>query len=189
MVLRSGPSNQHRIVHAALPSGTRLETLAVDEQAGFTQIRTSRGTEGWVRTQYLKFEPIAAARLERANAQLADVRKQLADAQARIGDLTASNREQSSANQQRSSRIETLQSELEELKRVSADAITTYERAQSLEEENVRLRDELDDMAEERARLEDNNFNQTLMIGGGLIFLGLIAGVAIKARPQRSAWS
>ena len=53
----------------------------------------------------------------------------------------------------------------------------------------MRLRDELDDLAETRARLEDNATNQALMIGGGLLLIGLIVGAVIKARPQRSAWN
>ena len=58
-----------------------------------------------------------------------------------------------------------------------------------LKEVNARLRDELDDVSEERNLLLDNETNEGIMLGAGLIFLGLIAGVLIKARPQRSAWS
>ena len=41
--LRSGPSTAHRILHRGLPSGTQLTILAVDEEAGFTQVRTASG--------------------------------------------------------------------------------------------------------------------------------------------------
>ena len=57
--LRSGPSNGHRILHRGLPSGTRLTVLGEDADAGFINIRTDRGTEGWIPTQYLVAEPIA----------------------------------------------------------------------------------------------------------------------------------
>lgn len=187
--LRSGPSGQHRIIHAGLPSGTRMETISVNEEAGFTQIRTARGTEGWVRSQYLKFEPIAAMQLDTAKQNLNKARQQLNEAQQQIATLQDNNAQQSSLNQRDQSRIEALQGELEELQRISADAIETHATMINLQEENARLRDELDDLAEDRALLQDNRFNQALMIGGGLLLLGLIAGVAIKARPQRSAWS
>ncbi|MGK0260688.1 MAG: hypothetical protein ACI96M_004140, partial [Candidatus Azotimanducaceae bacterium] len=45
------------------------------------------------------------------------------------------------------------------------------------------------DVAEARDMLADNEANEGIMLGAGLILLGLIAGVLIKARPQRSAWS
>src|SRR3954462_11102916 len=51
--LRRGPSNGHKIINAALPSGTALEVLGEDQAAGFTQVRTPNGIEGWVPTQYL----------------------------------------------------------------------------------------------------------------------------------------
>lgn len=40
--LRSGPSGGHRIIHRGLPSGTQMEILDVNEEAGFTRIRTAR---------------------------------------------------------------------------------------------------------------------------------------------------
>ncbi len=187
--LRSGPSSGHRILHRGLPSGTKLETLSVDEAAGFTQIRTERGTEGWIRTQYLVSEPIAKLRLAGAQAEAARARRELTAAQERIRELTSTTQQQSSANDRGQARIAALEEELAELKRISADAIETHESNLQLTEANVRLRDELDDLAETRARLEDNATNQALMIGGGLLLIGLIVGAVIKARPQRSAWN
>ena len=55
--LRSGPSTAHRIIHRGLPSGTQLTVLATDEEASFTQVRTSGGMEGWVASQYLMGNP------------------------------------------------------------------------------------------------------------------------------------
>ena len=187
--LRSGPSGGHRILHRGLPSGTKLEALSVDEAAGFTQIRTERGTEGWIRTQYLVREPIAKLRLAAAQAEAGRARRELVAAQERIRELTSSNQEQSNANNRGQARIKALEDELAEVQRISAGAIETHENNLQLTEANQRLRDELDDLAEANVRLENNARNQALMIGAGLIFIGLIAGVLIKARPQRSAWN
>jgi SH3 domain protein len=187
--VRSGPSNRHRIVHAGLPSGTRMEVLEEDEQAGFSRIQTSNGTEGWIRTQYLVAEPIAKLKLSAAQESLRRARAELAAEQAKVQELTQTARQQSSANTSSQQQIERLQSELAEIKRISADAITTHDTNLKLTENNARLQEELDDLAESHARLQDNTENQMLMIGGGLILLGLLAGAAIKARPQRSAWS
>ncbi len=187
--LRSGPSNQHRILHRGLPSGTQLEILGTDEEAGFTQIRTVRGTEGWIRSQYLVTQPIAKTRLVNAQAELRRVNQQLTRLREQNNELTRNNQSQASQNQQDSSRIQALENELEEITRVSANAIETHKLNQQLTETNARLRDELDDVAEARNRLEDNAENQAILIGAGLILLGLLAGVIIKARPQRSAWN
>jgi len=187
--VRSGPSGGHRIVHRGLTSGTRMEVFEVDEESGFSRIRTVGGTEGWIRTQYLVAEPIARLKLAAAQESLRRARAELSAEQKKVQELTQTTRQQSSANTSSQQQIERLQEELAELKRISADAIETHNNNLKLEENNARLQDELDDLAESHARLQDDAENQMLMIGGALIFLGLLAGVAIKARPQRSAWS
>jgi SH3 domain protein len=187
--LRSGPSGSHRIIHRGLPSGTQMEVLATDESAGFSQIRTTRGTEGWIRTQYLVSEPIAKMRLAAAQRALAKAQADLSKEQAKVKSLSETTQEQGNLNSSSQAQIAALQEELAEIKRISAGAIEADKNNQKLTEMNARLKDELDDLAESHARLQDNTDNQMLMIGGALIFLGLIAGVLIKARPHRSAWS
>ena len=54
---------------------------------------------------------------------------------------------------------------------------------------NDRLRAEVDELAGTISTLEDNVQERWLLIGGGLVLAGLLIGVAIKARPRRSAWS
>lgn len=187
--LRSGPSGGHRILHRGLPSGTTLEIVSIDEEAGFTQIRTTRGTEGWIRSQYLVREPIAKMRLREAQRRVSQLEARLADSRSEITALNESNAAQANSNQQANAQVSALQNELAELQAISADAVTNYEENLRLQEVNRRLQDELDDIAEERDMLADNAANEGIMLGAGFILLGLIAGVLIKARPQRSAWN
>ena len=41
----------------------------------------------------------------------------------------------------------------------------------------------------ERDTLKDNAQERWLMIGAGLVLLGFVLGIVIKARPRRSAWN
>ena len=185
--LRSGPSGQHRILHNGLPSGTTLEIVSTDEAAGFTQIVTERGTQGWIRSQYLVNQPIAKVRLERTQSQLRNVEQQLADLKERNSSLDQTSKSQVNANEKQIEHISQLRDELTTIKKVSAAALDTEAQNQLLTETNTRLRDELDDLSEAYNRLESNAENEAILIGAGLILLGLLAGVLIKARPQRSA--
>ncbi len=121
--LRSGPSNANRILHRGLPSGTQLEVLARDEDSGFVQIRTTRGTEGWLPEQYLLDEPIARDRLVVANRRISELSGTVEQQRAQLGSL---NQEKGQADQSNTSlqrQVKTLERNLAELKRVSAGAI------------------------------------------------------------------
>lgn len=187
--LRSGPSTGHRILHRGLPSGTALEVLGRDDDAGYAQVRTSGGTEGWLPLQYLVAQPIARDRLQEANRQIQRLEQTVAELRGRLGDVQEDKTEAETSNSELQTRANALQLELTELKRVSASAMETAAANKRLTELNARLREELDDMVSELDVLRENVQQRWLIIGGGLVLLGLILGVVIKARPRRSAWS
>ncbi|MGD8832124.1 MAG: TIGR04211 family SH3 domain-containing protein [Pseudomonadales bacterium] len=187
--LRSGPSNANRILHRGLPSGTRLEVLGRDDDSGFVQVRTEGGMEGWLPEQYLVAQPIARDRLVAANRQIEELRDTVARQRAELDSLKSSKNQADSSNADLSRQVESLQAELAEIKRVSAGAIAQNETNKELMALNERLRGEVDELVNNIADLEDNVQERWLLIGGGLVLAGLVLGVAIKARPRRSAWS
>jgi SH3 domain protein len=187
--LRRGPSNQHRILHAGLPSGTALEVLAQDDGGGFTQVRTPNGTEGFVPTQFLVVEPVAKDRLVAANrriesltAELTTLRQNLKTEQAARGGAQATVSELEK-------KVRELQTDLAEIRRVSADTVAQYEENKALKTQNAELQQSVATQAGEIRTLKSNEVRVWLLIGGGLVVLGLIFGVAIKSRPKgRSGW-
>jgi len=187
--LRSGPSNEHRIVHRGLPSGTELQVLGVDTAAGYTHVRTSGDLDGWISSQYLAKEPIARIQLASANNKIQALDKQLAQRNESLSELRTTSSEAASNGDRLAAQVAQLEAELAELKRVSADAIGEHARNLELASLNERLRAEVDDLTEESQRLEDNTEQRWLLTGGALVVAGLLAGVAIKARPRRSGWS
>ncbi|HTO57996.1 MAG TPA: TIGR04211 family SH3 domain-containing protein [Pseudomonadales bacterium] len=187
--LRSGPSNEHRIIHRGLPSGTELQVLGVDTAAGYTHVRTSGDLDGWISSQYLVKEPIARIQLVTANNKIQALDKQLAQRNESLSELRSTSSEAASNGDRLAAQVAQLEAELAELKRVSADAIGEHTRNQELNSLNERLRAEVEDLTEESQRLEDNTQQRWLLTGGVLVIGGLLAGVAIKARPRRSGWS
>ena len=186
--LRSGPSNAHRILNY-LPSGTRLDVLAADDANGYTQIRTARGTEGWVQTAHVVSQPTAGHRLASAEREVERLSQRLSE---REQSLSAMGSEKSTAdrnNAQLRSRVSELEGELAEIKRISSGAIDAHTNNVRLNELNQRLRHEVVALVDERDALEANTQQYSLLIGAGLMLLGLLLGIIIKARPRRSAWS
>ena len=91
--LRRGPSSNHKIINAALPSGLALEVLGEDQAAGFTRVRTPNGTEGWVPTQYLVGQPIARERLAAAAKRIETLEAQLKSTRDNYQDVRGERRE------------------------------------------------------------------------------------------------
>jgi SH3 domain protein len=187
--LRSGPSNANRILHRGLPSGTKLDILARDDDSGFVQIRTDGGTEGWLPAQYLIEEPIARDRLAVANRRIRELTETIAAQEQQLSDLTSGKSSSDASNARLNRQVKELQQELAEIKRISAGAMAQNETNRELMALNERLRTEVDELVVTIASLEDNVQERWLLIGGGLILAGLVLGVSIKARPRRSAWS
>ena len=187
--LRSGPSDSNRIVHRGLPSGTELDVVHTDDDAGYTQVRTPSGIEGWISTQYLAKEPAARTQLAVANNRVTALQGQLAQRGETLTELRSSSTETTTLRDQLAAQVTQLETELADLKQVSSGAIEEHARNQELIALNTRLRAEVDDLIEESQQLEKGIEQKWLLIGGGLVLGGLLAGAAIKARPRRSGWS
>lgn len=67
VLMRTGPSQQHAIVRM-LKSGVALEVLERDQNKGYSRVRTTGGTEGWVLSRYLMAEPAARELLEKLSS-------------------------------------------------------------------------------------------------------------------------
>jgi len=114
--LRSGPSTAHRILHRGLPSGTKLTVLAIDEEAGFTQVRTDSGLDGWVTSQYLTGTPIARVRLAAAEKRIQALKADLNKERDALASIQAEYKETEANNQALNSQVKALSQELAELR-------------------------------------------------------------------------
>jgi SH3 domain protein len=188
ITFRTQPSNRSEIIRN-LTTGTSMEVLEMPEGSEWARVRLQGGREGWVRRQYLQNQPVAQDRLAAANRDVEQLTRTVADLRARLETVQEARSEAESSSESLDERVQTLTQELAEIRQVSASAIETAAENRRLTELNTRLRAELDELVEERDRLEADAEQRGLMIGGGLVLLGLILGVILKSRPQRSAWT
>ena len=187
--LRRGPSNGHRIINAALPSGMALEVLGEDQAAGFTNVRTPNGTEGWVPTQYLTSEPIAKDRLAAATRRVQSLEAELKTIRSSYQEVRGARTQIEGRSSELAKQNEKLQSELNEIRRVSASSIANYEENKQLKTDNTALQAQVTQLTERVRQLERNVMIKWLLAGGGLVLLGLLLGAYIKSRPKRSTWA
>lgn len=182
--VRSGAGVQYRIIENALPSGTPLEVLEPGDN--FTRVRTPKGTEGWVSSQYLSETPIAADRLRTVSQQLDNTRAELAQAQEQLATVTRERDSLESAESNLSNRTEELQSELQRIKSIAADSINLAKRNRELLEENQKIRNDLEVLTAENERLEASKESDFMLLGAGLVLGGVLLALIIPMlKPTR----
>jgi len=175
--LRVGQSNEHRILHQGIPSGTALERTEVNDETGFSRVRTPKGLEGWIQNQYLVTEPIARDQLRDLQGQFANLQNDYGAAQQNLaGDIQTASVATTKIRQLEQERID-LSTELSRITELAANVIQIDQQNESLQTEIVALNQQIDDLVVVNANLQDTANQTWYMIGAGTIFLGLILGL------------
>ena len=176
ITLRSGPSTSNAI-QLMVSSGSELEVLERDDDAGYTRVRTQGGTEGWVLTRYLMSEPSAREQLRSLSSQLtsANTRGTSLDSQ-----LSAVRGEYDSA-QNRIQSLERdnqrLERELAEIRRTAANVLSINEQNQTLNEAKTDLEIQVTTLETQNRDLRSQSGRQWLMTGGGVMLVGVLLGL------------
>lgn len=180
--LRGGQSSEHRILHRGLPSGTKVERMEINEDTGYSRIRTDQGLEGWLQTQYLVDEPIASEKLASVTARLEELEarhqqallrlRQASETNVTMGDTTATLQEKNEA----------LANEIEEITALAANVIAIDEENKQLNEERDGLLAEIQQLNETNESLLDDDAQHWFLRGAGTILLGLLFGLWVGRR-------
>jgi SH3 domain protein len=184
ITMRSGQGNQFEIIKT-LVSGTKLEILE-ETDTGYTMVRLEDGTEGWVRTQYLTDEPIAADKLTSVEAKLAKLKETDKLLREELGSLKKAKGKLDAQHAKLKSEHTTATQELTHLNEVAA-------RPKQLETENRDLRkrfeqisDELVLVKQENQVLKDRSERNWFITGAAVLIIGMIIGLVIpKFRFQK----
>lgn len=185
--LRSGQTTQHRIVHKGLVSGTALTILNMSDDKTYSFVRTSKGIEGWIQTQYLSDSPAGRDLARIANRKLADLQQRYNKLNEQLKQLSS---EQKNAKEQfstlSSNNSETTK-ELDRIRAISANAIQLNEDNQRLLEESQMLKKELVIANTDNQRLTDNEENDAFLNGALAVLLGVMITLIVpRAWPKKS---
>ncbi|MDG1205725.1 MAG: TIGR04211 family SH3 domain-containing protein [Pseudomonadales bacterium] len=190
--LRGGQSSEHRILHKGIASGTALELLEVNDDTGFSQVRTASGMQGWIQSQYLVKTPIAKVRLEQAEEELADLNQQHEKMRATIDILENQTAIATSDTTTLTLENSQLKTELAEIKEIAADELFIKTRNAELMSEQDNLYLQINQMADEVNELQNASAQDWFLRGAGTIIIGLLFGFLISRRiyfNKTSSWS
>ncbi|MDH5552316.1 MAG: TIGR04211 family SH3 domain-containing protein [Nitrosomonas sp.] len=176
ITLRSGPSSTHTI-QRMLKSGASLTVLERDEETGYSHVKTSGGTEGWVLNRYLMREPAARVQLEGLSSQLAKVnegslrvranaiKKTHDDATKRITELERENKN--------------LQNELTNIKSIAANVLAIDQQNDELSQDLADKDAQINSLQKENQILSSDTQRDWFIAGALVLFVGLFLGLVI----------
>jgi SH3 domain protein len=176
VMLRTGPSTSNAI-ERMLPSGTALEILETDADAGYSRVQTAAGTEGWVLTRYLMNEPSAREQLRRLTGQLSSAADAGSSLESQLDAVkgqyaTASNRI-ASLEREKSA----LEKELAEIKRTAANVLSIDNQNKDLREQLAMTEIEVATLEQQNRELSGKSTRQWFMTGALVIVVGIIIGL------------
>ena len=173
--LRGGESSEHRIIHRGIKSGTPLERLETNEQTGYTRVRTGKGLEGWLLTQYLVDEPIASTQLD-------IVKSELQSLDTKHQQTLLSLKEVKEARKILADQNELLAEDLATITTLSANVVVIDEQNKRLSEERDVLLQKIKNLNEITNALSDDRAQQWFLRGAGVILIGLLFGFWLSRR-------
>lgn len=176
ITLRSGPSGSHTI-QQMLNSGTTLTVIARDDN-GYTQVRTSRGTEGWVLSRYLMTEPSARNQLVNLGTQLTNtsaednirtqvqaIKNTLKTASERVTTLELEN--------------EKLADEIIAIKNISANTLTINAQNKKYSQQLIELEKQINLLLQENHEFSNRKDRDWFIAGALVLFTGLVIGLIL----------
>jgi len=190
--LRSGASNEYRIVHRGIPSGTRLVVSQNSSDGEWSEVTTDTGISGWIRSQYLTSEMPARQQLAVAKRQIEQSGDESADQLSKLQSLENERDELLAVITASDAELGQVKQELHQLKQVSGKAVQLDETNRRLVEESENLHLEVETLQAENQRLTGKLQSEDFMNGALAVLLGvIIALVAPRLVPKRrktSSW-
>jgi len=190
VMLRSGTSTKQSIVRQ-LRSGTQVEYLDEDKEAGYTKVRLGSGTEGWVLTRYLKRNPTASLQLPDAQAKLAKSESVTKELRRELAEVKKDRQQLQSQVQDLQSNNSSTQKQLERVTTLSADTIKVDDQNRQLK---IRLSEselQIDELTADNVRLGSRADREWFLIGGAVLVVGLLLGLILPriSWKKKSSWS
>lgn len=185
ITVRTGQGNSFQIIKT-LSSGDHVEVLE-ETDTGYTRVRTSDGTEGWVRTQYLANEPTAQEQLVTAQDKLEKLQQKNSAMASQLASLQKDNHQLNSQLSELNKQHKQAEADLSHLHQVAAKPIMLDKENRDLKEQTVSLSNQLHLLKQENQLLKDRTDREWFIAGAGVLLGGILLGLlAPKLRRRKS---
>ncbi|HLF97074.1 MAG TPA: TIGR04211 family SH3 domain-containing protein [Methylococcaceae bacterium] len=186
--LRSADHGKGKTIKA-VPSGTAVKVLHVNEESGYSYVAVEGGMEGWIASQQLM--PAPPARLQMDNAirkaeELAEENKAL---KSELETLKTQYRDASESKADLTVESQRLGNELTMIREASANTIQLMEERNQFQEKSIALEHELENLRREKEALAEDDSQSWFLIGAGVITGGVLLGLLLpRLAVKRRRW-
>lgn len=170
---------------AVLKSGTRLVVLEHDEETKFSHVRRDNGDTGWVRTRYLRDEPIAALKVVTMQNRIDRLVEQHASLQKKFNALDKISNSSSSKNKNLEKENVQLKRDLDEIRNLSKNQVSLHNSNTQLKQQINNQKRELETLQKENSEISSNLYTYTIGTGIVSLLVGLYIGTTPIRREKR----
>lgn len=176
--LRSGTSNQHRII-LFIKSGVALKILEVSEDGSYSRISTPDGKEGWVENSNLMNQPSARDRLVSASNKLNKSRETVKELKKAVAELKTENRNLSRQLDASKKQGSTLEGDIAHLKKVTANPLALANKNRTLDDDLKTATTLNEQLKNKNERLSDASTKEWFILGAVVSLGSLLFGLLI----------
>jgi len=180
ITLREGMGNRFKVIKT-LPTDTQVEILS--EHDNYFHVQVGDGVQGYVLKQYISRKQPKTMTISQLRADLAKVNKKLTeasqstdDSQKEIVSLRDQVSELGESLKLSEELLETTRSELADLQVKSENVVLIDEERQRVKSELSSVRKELEHLRQENHSMLNEAMIKWFLAGGGVLFLGWVAG-------------
>ena len=185
--LRRGAGLEFKVIKM-VRSGDALEVLEADRAKGYTKVRASNGTEGWILTRYLMDETAARDRLSETTEENTQLRATIGELEAQIATLQETSSQQAASIDRLQSDKSTLDEELTGIREATADVMAIKRENQTLVSQVDSLNQEKEELAKENRIYQDNTRQDWFIRGAAVVIAGILIGLILPTLRRRKRW-
>lgn len=189
--VRSGDSNQYRILHKGLKSGTKLNIIEENDDKTWVKITTENGIEGWLPSQFISTNKTANLLVDSYKNDAQKARTELNELKTRYTNTDKKLKKESQTAEEYFNENTQLTLELQKIKSISSNAIEMDKNYQNLLEQHELLKTKYDTLFAENENLKADQRLSFLLYGAGLIILGMLLMIILpmlKPKQRFSEW-
>ena len=181
ITLRTGPGADRKII-SMLPVGRAVEVVTAGEE--WTEVMLSNGKQGWALTRYLTAREPASKVLARLRQQYTRLSEEYESLKKKSTLLSSEGKGLAGELAETQQALSKLTHEHETLIKESKEFLSLKAKYAKAVKESQQARKEADEIKEQYKELSYSEVKTGILIGGGMIVLGFLAGYILK-RPKR----